>query len=757
MRLLVTLLTLCLPALVHADAPPVAHHAPPSVPASAIEEGALDGGDARVVAQLVTDTLIARPGDTIRVGVLLTPDPHWHVYWRYSGDAGLPTSVTWRLPQGAARPPLIWPAPRTFSESGGFILTYGYEGALLVWSDVALPAELIGGELLIGADVSYLTCREECIPGEATLERPIWIGGERAPNPPEAELFKQVEAERPSRVDDQRMSAALALAAPPTPGATVTAWLTVNLCASPDADCAPLELDPLSDKAEHAFIPDRADKIVWRPQSITASADQTLTVTLTGKIAPDASAQTFDAGALVGVLRLKGADGAPRHLEITQPLKGAAIVAQTTPERAPDPGETIASNTSSQAAELGLGWALLLAFLGGILLNFMPCVFPVLSLKLAMLAKLSGQVRGEAVRHGVAYGAGIAAAMLALGLAVLALRVAGEQVGWGFQFQNPWFLVFLSVVVAAFTANLLGAFEITPPAVHTHGKLPEHGVWQSLGEGLLCVLLATPCSAPFMGTAVGFALAGDWLTILVVLQALGMGLAAPFVVLTALPGWQRFLPKPGPWFDTLRQGLAFALLATLVWLVWVFGQTQGADGMARLLGFLVAFVLSCWVWGMVQFGATRRRVVGGLMALVISAGAAWALLEVRDPASAPRAVDAAGGYGEYSDEAVEVALQAGKPVFVDFTADWCISCKVNEHGALADDAVLKAFGDHNVTLLRADWTRRDERIRAILAKHGKAGVPMYLVYSPKRPDAPEVLPELLTAGVVVEAIERAAR
>jgi thiol:disulfide interchange protein len=744
---------LCLlPAVYALPEPP----APPEVPPGAMAEDAFDEGDPRVVARLLLDQTSAAPGATVRVGVLLSADPHWHVYWRYSGDAGIPTSLTWTLPPGATASPLRWPAPQTFSESGGFILTYGYAHELLVWSDITLPADA-SGELEIGADVAYLTCRESCIPGEGLLTRSIKIEPVARPSQAEAARFDDATAQVPIPIAERRMSAALAIAGWVDPGQTMDATLTFDLCASPGDDCAPLELDPASAAlTHHAFIPDHADKIVWRPQRVTVNAAREVVVALKGKISPDADAATLEAARVGGVLRLKGADGRASHLEVSLPLKGAALHALAAPAAEPVALATTAAPAAPPAQELGLVWVLLLAFCGGLLLNFMPCVFPVLSLKLAMLARMSGHARGHMVRHGLAYAAGIAAAMLALALVVLGLRAAGEQVGWGFQFQNPWFLVFLSAVVAVFTSNLLGAFEISTPQVGGISGLPEEGLGQSFAEGLLCVLLATPCSAPFMGTAVGFALASDAPTLIAILQALGLGLAAPFVLLCAAPGWQRLLPKPGPWFDQLRHGLAFALLATLVWILWVFGQTQGTDGMARLMGFLVALVMAAWVWGIVQYSTNKRRAIGALIAVAIAGGAGWAMLSVKaqDAQGAPQAA-LDEGWRAYDEDAIKAELAAGHPVFVDFTADWCISCKVNEHGALESAQVRAAFTDLKVVKFKADWTRRDERIRAILARFGKAGVPMYLVYSPARPDQPEVLPELLSATIVTDALDRA--
>jgi thiol:disulfide interchange protein DsbD len=401
---------------------------------------------------------------------------------------------------------------------------------------------------------------------------------------------------------------------------------------------------------------------------------------------------------------------------------------------------------------------MLLAMLGGLLLNLMPCVFPVLSLKLASLARMSGDSPKKMLQHGLCYTAGIATTMALLTTIVLGLRAAGEQVGWGFQFQNPWFIVFLACVVTVFAANLLGAFELSTPQLHdATNKLPDHPLWHSFAEGLLCVLLATPCSAPFMGTAVGFALSADALTILLIFQALGLGLASPFLILTAAPAWRRLLPKPGPWFDTLRQALAFSMLATACWLLWIFGQTQGVDGMTRLLITLVILAAASWLWGLSQLATPKKKIALISTALIISSTSLLFILDVqREPSAqdiAATTTHTSGGitWQPFSPEAVQTALDAGHPVFLDFTADWCITCKVNERGPLSSQAVIDAFAQANVVTLKADWTRRDEQIRAILASFGRGGVPMYLMYSPKRPEQPQLLPELLTPSILLQA------
>jgi cytochrome c biogenesis protein CcdA len=396
----------------------------------------------------------------------------------------------------------------------------------------------------------------------------------------------------------------------------------------------------------------------------------------------------------------------------------------------------------------GLVRVLFLAFLGGLLLNGMPCVLPVLAIKALALAEGTGR-RRDALEHGAAYAGGVLASMAALAGAVLLLRSGGEAVGWGFQFQEPGYIAALAVVVVLFAANLLGAFDIHAGA----GRLAELGAHavgprRSFFDGLLTVALATPCSAPFLGTAAGFAMAGAAPVTLAIFLAIGVGLAAPLTAVAVLPGARRWIPKPGPWMNELRAGLGFVLLATAVWLVWILGRAQGPDAAGLLLaGLLVTGVLA-WAFGRLQAHqrapAPLTAVLTGVVLLALGAGL------VGTGPSTPLRSD------PWRPDRVAEHLSAGRPTFVYFTADWCLTCKVNERMVLADPRVQEAIDRLGFAVLRGDWTRRDEALGAEIARLGRSGVPLYAVYGVATPDAPELLPELLTVDRLLAALQSAA-
>jgi thiol:disulfide interchange protein DsbD len=368
--------------------------------------------------------------------------------------------------------------------------------------------------------------------------------------------------------------------------------------------------------------------------------------------------------------------------------------------------------------------------------------------------------RRTILSHGAAYTGGIVGSMLALGLVVVGLRTAGKQVGWGFQFQEPLFIVALCAVLVLFALNLFGVFEVSVAATDLADKAEQsHGLRRSFMEGILAVVLATPCSAPFLGTAVGFALASSAATILTVFAVLGLGLAAPFVVLTLSPGWAKVLPKPGNWMNVLKQLLGFALLGTVIWLFWVLGNVVGANGLVQLLIFLSVLSLGAWFFGQVQYkyeGIMKAGVAALALAVVAGTGVYVLDFEASRAAMAseqPRkAAEGEIDWQPWTEEAVQAELAKGRVVLVDFTADWCITCKVNERTILSSDEVKKAVADNNVAMFKADWTEPDERIRAKLSEFGKGGVPMYLVYHPDRAQNPKVLPEVLTKDIVISSL-----
>ena len=677
--------------------------------------GAPYEGKPRVRATLVSDVTQVEPGGTFRLGVRLEMARGWHVSWKNAGEVGLPTEVVWDAPRVEVGP-LAWPAPGVHRSPDGTFTGYGY-GSEVVLFATAHPQRDVQPPLTVVATVEVLVCEVQCIPARLELTRVLGVGP-RTVDPAGAALLDAAAAHVPRPADAAGLRVSVRRTTPFVPGQPFEGELTVER-----ADGAP---EPLA--GVDAFVPDAVPGVA----SVRGIAAGPGMLRLWGKASTEAAPTPLR---IAGVIALAGGDA----VEVSAPFEiPPGLVPHAASATAPLPARTP-----------GLLWVLLLAFLGGVLLNAMPCVFPVLALKAYGFARTVDADHGSVRAHALAYTGGIVASLLVLAAAVLGLRAAGHAVGWGFQFQEPLFVAVLSGVVLLFALNLLGVFELSVPA-HGAGTLVAavdhaHGPLRSAGEGVLAVVLATPCSAPLLGTAVGFAFAASAPVVLAVFATVGLGLAAPFCAVVLVPGLRRRLPRPGAWMERGKQLLGFALLGTGVWLAAIVGSLAGVDGVVRLLAFLVVLALAAWAWGAwrsrpVLLGATLLVLLTGSVALRFGTGAA-----------APVA-----GREAWSEEAVSRALAQGHPVLVDFTADWCLSCKFNERTVLASEAVQSALARTGTRVMVADWTRRDARIGRTLALHGRAGVPMYLVYSSARPDQPEVLPELLTTDLVVSALERAA-
>ena len=697
---------------------------PLAVPEGARAEGAFDRGEPRVVARLIVHPDDTTARGSLRLGVLFELDPGWHLYWRDPGESGLATELRWDV-AGAVVEPVAWPAPSAFTESEGLFTTYGYEGRVLL-ATRALFGAGEASERIARVHADLLVCEVECIPASLELERRLGAatGGDAV-----RALFDETASQVP--LTAAALGIAVELSADPAAqssasGRSLVGSLAVRPCRG-EPRCARLSPDT------HALFSDRRGGVEL--ERIDSEPDGAGGF----RVAFEGRTLDVESPRLTGVLALVDAEGRRQTVELDLELRS------TRPAAAMPSGAT------------SLAQAIALALLGGLILNLMPCVLPVLALKAVAIAALAHRRRGEALAHGLAYLAGVLASLAALAAVVVALRSAGTAVGWGFQFQEPLFVAAVASVLVVFALNLFGVFEIGVDTARLASfGAQAAGARRSFFDGLLAVVLATPCSAPFLGTAVGFAFASEAPVILAIFLAIGVGLALPFTLVSAIPGWARWLPRSGPWMPKLRAGLGFALLATVVWLLWIVGRSAGSDAMAVLLSWLLSLGFASWLYAALRESSRVVFRTGAALTfgLLVVAGAGVVRVEPGAAANERPATDVRAPR-PYEAAAVEAERRAGRPVFVYFTADWCLTCKVNERVVLDDAAVREALAGFAV--FEADWTRRDERIRRELARFGRSGVPLYLLYPPGEGAAPVRLPELLSRQHFLEALREAAR
>jgi thiol:disulfide interchange protein DsbD len=733
----------------------------PSVVAAAAAAGGQLGAqrvDAVEVA-LVAERDAAVPGQPLRLGLRLRHDPHWHTYWRNPGDSGLATQIEPTGPEGTTFGPIRWPLPQRLWV--GPLANYGFEGEVLLPFVAQLPASLPAGVARFDVKAQWLVCKDVCIPGEATLalELPVRADGAAVASA-HAALFEAMDRRTPD-------------AGHPIAARAHRGGESVALVFEPPAGAPrPLRVEffPYAEGVISAPAAQRLQETTqgWR-LDVALAPGAALPDPLTGALAID--------GRPVELLA-RGAAGAPpegtviavadRPVAAAPGLRGllGGGAPAATPAGGTAAGAAIPSATAAGApaggAELGLLAALLFAALGGAILNLMPCVFPIVGLKVLGFAQAGagGDGRRAARRQAAAFAAGVVVSFWVLAALLLALRAAGEAVGWGFQLQSPAFVAAMALLFVAVGLNFAGVFEVGIGLTRLQSPASA-SLSGAFGAGVLAVLVATPCTAPFMGSAIGFTLAQPAAVTLAVFTAVGAGMAAPYLLLGLFPGWVSRLPRPGRWMETLRQALSFPMFATAAWLAWVLVQQTDSGMLLRLLLAAVAVALAAWLWGRFGTLASRRRGLAALgaaaslalgavlLAPLLDAGAARAPAAGGTPAAAPSA--AASDWQPWSAQRVEQALAQGRTVFVDFTAAWCISCQANKQLVLERDPVARALRDERVLALRADWTQRDPAITAELARHGRNGVPLYLVFRPGEP-GPRVLPELLTGAIVLDAL-----
>jgi thiol:disulfide interchange protein len=671
-----------------------------------------DGGR-HVTASLVAETRSIVPGRQLHLALRQQIAPGWHTYWSNPGESGLPTTIDWSLPQDFRAGPIVWPTPERFT--AGPVVGYGYKDEVLLPVMIEVPAGLrLGSSVTLSAHASWLACSDICIPEDAELSISVPVGAVLEPDPNWAQAFAATRAQTPasnpfpttaSRSDDELILRV----------ATGDATRLQNVIFFP---------------ADANVIDDGA------PQSVVASA-QGLVLALRRdqtKLPP-----TLLNGVLVfHDLAAQGA-GASRAISISVPIGSAA----------PD-----------TYVGLGLMAALLLALAGGIVLNLMPCVLPVLSIKVLALVQHSQSTPREMRLQGIAYAAGVLVSFAMIAGALIGLRAAGAEIGWGFQLQSPIFVTLMIYLLFAVGLNLSGVFSIGSRLSGVGSDLAlREGYAGAFFTGTLATLVATPCTAPFMAAAIGYAVTQPWYISLVVLEAIGLGLALPYLVVAFSPRARRLLPRPGIWMLRLKQILAFPVYGTAVWLMFVLSQQAGASGTTAALAGLVLIAFAAWIYDAVCVSEGQWRSWGvGLSTLAVAGS--FALLYLIDdggPSQAsPGAAKAGLDWQPFSQSRFDALRVEGRPIFIDFTAAWCITCKVNERIALADPAVVKAFADGGVAALKADWTRQDAGITRLLEANGRAGVPLYLFYA--RPAAagerkpPIVLPQILTAASVLREI-----
>jgi thiol:disulfide interchange protein DsbD len=655
------------------------------------------------------------PGQPMWLGLAIRHAPHWHTYWRNPGDSGLPTMLAWTLPAGAQAGEIDWPTPKKLPI--GPLMNYGYEDELLLPVPLTLDA-VPSGPLQIKLRADWLVCKEVCIPEGGDFSLTLSPGASIASN---AALFEAAFAARP------RDGSAIRARGEVRDGA-----LVVGVAGLPEGwSGRALALLPETNGVIENAV--KAD-FQW-------SGDE-------GRVTLPLSAQRSESPASMHAVLIAPGQAAGQRIRFdvagTWPPLGspAAAVAAAAPAPAAP-----ASNLP------GFGLALLFAVFGGVLLNLMPCVFPVLSLKLLGFAGHADD-RRSLVAGGVAYTVGVIASFVALAALMLALRAGGEQLGWGFQLQSPVFVAVLAVLFTLIGLNLAGVFEfgmLLPNRVAT--LRARHPLVDSALTGVLAVAVASPCTAPFMGASLGLAFTLPAAQALAIFAALGVGMAAPYLAASIWPAVARAMPRPGVWMARFKTLMAFPMFATVVWLVWVLGQQVGIDGAAALLGLLVAVAFVAWAFGTPGFGAKARVGFGAASLALLAMAILWAAPALRESAVARAASGDESAWQPWSAERVAALQAEGRPVFVDFTAAWCVTCQLNKRTTLSRPEVMAAFEQRRVVLMRADWTRRDAAITAELARLQRNGVPVYALYGPQSPH-PTVLSEILSVQEIRDALAR---
>jgi thiol:disulfide interchange protein/DsbC/DsbD-like thiol-disulfide interchange protein len=682
-----------------------------------------------VKAHLISEVSAIAPGQSFWVALEFNIRDGWHTYWRNPGDSGQATALKWQLPQGFTAGDIVWTTPHRFEIPP--LMNYGYAKHAVHLVKITAPKDLKAGTpVALSAKASWLVCSDVCIPEEADLHLKLPVVGEMGPiDPADAALFTAARSELPS-------------AAPAATTARIqNGRLVITLGKEWGATLPQI-------KSLTFFPYDEGGIEYAAPQTMTRNKDAV-------ELAMQVGDQPPKPGSVRGVLlatEQSGNDTVAVPMEIGAALSAAgAGPTQGNSSLAPAAAGMETSATSVPVL-------LLFAILGGLILNLMPCVFPVLSIKAIGLVEQAKKHPAAVRAKGMVFAAGVISSMLCLAAVLLALRAGGEQIGWGFQLQSPLFVTLLVYLLLAVGLNLSGVFEVGGGLAGIGDGLTQgDGYRASFFTGVLTTLVATPCTAPFMAFAVGAALTQPPIIALCIFAALGFGLALPYLLLSFAPWMRRALPKPGAWMDTLKQVFAFPIYASAAWLLWVLAQQTSSLGLGAALAGAILVALAAWAYQKSKSGTARGRIAALATATLAIVLAVILPLRFAQVAAAASSVSAGAAHGAdewqpYDAARVSEINASGKPLLVNFTASWCLTCLVNERNAFADAAVQDVFRHKGVTLMKGDWTNRDPAITQALAAFGRAGVPLYVVYNSKPgSSAPVILPQLLTPSIVQSA------
>ncbi len=688
--------------------------------------------DHSIEVELLAETATLVPGETAWLGIRLDPAAHWHTYWKMGGDSGEPTSLNdWQAPEGTEIGQLQWPAPYWLPFYDTDLVNFGYEAEVVLPVPVTIPANYQGESVELSTLAYWNVCDQICIPGEQRLSITLPVADSAELDAGTAAYFANAREQLPER--DHSIQSLIAVA-----GERVSLGFEAE------------ELN-FSDYTDAWFFPE--ERRVIKPGPLRDVSLQGNLLQITHQ-QPRRMLENPD---VFGTLVLEASDGTRRAFDFSNPATDAntTTIMPLASVAAEEGGSGSGSAVAGGSVLVFMG----LAMLGGMILNLMPCVFPVLSIKALSIAKNVGESRQKQRMDGLVYTAGVIVAFVVLASALIALRAGGEAIGWAFQFQQPWFLAFIVYLFFLMGLSLSGVFEIGTSLMGAGSGLTARGGYQgSFFTGVLATTVATPCTAPFMGPAIGFALTQSWLIAMLVFVALGFGMALPILLLSFAPALNRFLPKPGAWMETFKQLMAFPLYASALFFLWVLGNQVGVMGMALVLCVCVLMAFAAWVY---QRRITMGPIFRSFSAATVAAVFALAIYLTQTPFMQTQAAPAQAQNGEglegasdfeaFSSARVDELRAAGRPVFVNMTAAWCITCLANEQTTLSTDRVKQAMQENDITYMKGDWTNEDPEITAVLEQFNRPSVPLYVLYPGDASAEPVILPQILTPGIVADA------